>query len=271
MKPYPEIVSHYEGAREDARLTTPEGRLEFLRTTRLLERTLPPAPAVVYDVGGGTGPYAAWLASKGYEAHLIDLVPGHIEQAKSLLEGPHPIRSATVGDARALAVASGVADAVLLLGPLYHLTAAEERAACWREAGRIVKPGGPVIAATISRFASLLDGLRRDLLRDPEFEAIVRRDLESGVHLNPAETPGYFTTAYFHTAEEATTEAREAGLKVQGIVGTEGPGWLLPDLEERLDDPARREQLLTLLERVEGEPSLIGMSAHPVIVARREP
>ena len=80
--------------------------------------------------------------------------------------------SATLGDARKLAFPDRSADAVLLLGPLYHLTERADRLAALREARRVLRPGGVVFAAAISRFASLLDGLARDLLDDPDFRPI---------------------------------------------------------------------------------------------------
>jgi hypothetical protein len=49
-------------------------------------------------------------------------------------------------------------DAVLLLGPLYHLAVKAERAAAIRAAARILRPGGPLFAAAISRWASRIDG-----------------------------------------------------------------------------------------------------------------
>jgi hypothetical protein len=53
------------------------------------------------------------------------------------------------------------ADAVLLLGPFYHLTERYGRRLALWEARRAVRPGDTVLAAAISRFASTLDGLAR--------------------------------------------------------------------------------------------------------------
>jgi hypothetical protein len=126
-----------------------------------------------------------------------------------------------------------------------------------------------VVGAIISRFASLLDGLRRDLVADPAFEAILMDDLSTGVHRNSSTKLDYFTTAYLQRHAEAVAECESAGLKVQEVVGLEGPAWLFPDLERRLDDPRKCEQLLGFLRLVESEPSLIGVSAHSLVVARK--
>src|SRR5262249_7357408 len=165
-------------------------------------------------VGGGPGVYACWLARLGHEVHLVDAVPLHVEQAReaSRRQPDHPLASAAAGDARRLDRPDGSADAVLLLGPLYHLTDLADRLAGWREAGRVLKPGGVVLAAAISRFASTLDGLRLGSFDDPAFARIAERDLLDGQHRNPTDNAMYFTTAYFHRPEELKAEAEEAGL-----------------------------------------------------------
>ena len=112
-----DLFTYYAGQDEGQRLFRfPHNRLELLRTRELLQRQLPSPPAVVLDVGGGTGVHAAWLADRGYGVHLVDLVPGHVRAA---LE--HGRVTAEVGGARRLSQADGSVDAVLLLGPLYHL------------------------------------------------------------------------------------------------------------------------------------------------------
>src|SRR5262245_61803516 len=118
----PEILGYYQAGQEAGRLENPFSRWEKVRTFDLLDRFLPPAPAVVLDVGGGAGAYAFPLAQRGYVVDLIDPVPLHIEQAKELAASglPSP-RSLQIGDARAIPCADGAADAVLFLGPLYHL------------------------------------------------------------------------------------------------------------------------------------------------------
>jgi ubiquinone/menaquinone biosynthesis C-methylase UbiE len=112
------------------------GRLEYLRTRELLARYLPPAPATVLDVGGGAGVYALPLAREGYSVHLIDAVPLHVEQAReaSALQQDSPLASAQVGDARRLVWDDNSVDAVLLLGPLYHLTSRDDRLRALKEA-----------------------------------------------------------------------------------------------------------------------------------------
>src|SRR5205823_14713779 len=107
-------------------------------------------------------------------------------------------------------IATGSADAVLLLGPLYHLTTAEDRQAALGESRRILKPGGVLAAVAICRFASALDGLARRYFRDPRYAPIIWRDLADGQHRGAGED--YFTTAYLHRPDEFGHEISEAGV-----------------------------------------------------------
>lgn len=265
-----EVVAYYERGSEAPRLLTGTGLLEFVRTQEIMLRNLQEPPAVIYDVGGGPGLYACWLAGKGYEVHLVDVTPLHVEQAKeaSSLQPAHPLVSASVGDARQLNFDSASADAVLLLGPLYHLTARQDRILALQEARRVLKPGGVLFAAAISRYASALDGLLTEALLDPEFIAIAERDLIDGQHRNPHSDRDYFTTAFFHAPAELASEVAEAGYRDCQIVGVEGPGWLMQDFEARWQDPRRREVLLRVARYLEAEPTLSGLSSHFLAVAR---
>jgi ubiquinone/menaquinone biosynthesis C-methylase UbiE len=265
-----DIAAYYAQGLERDRLTQGSGALEFARTCDVLARRLPAPPAVVADVGGGPGRYAVWLAQLGYRVHLVDPVPLHVEQALGAARGQQlTLGSAEVGDARELGLPDARVDAALLLGPLYHLPARDDRLQALTEARRICRPGGIVIAAAISRFASTLDGMRGGYLEDPRFADVAAGDRRDGRHRNPTGDPAYFTTAYFHRPEELAEECEAAGLAHEETLAVEGPAWLLSDLEARLEDDRRRSVLLDALAAVEAEPALLGASAHLLVVARR--
>src|SRR5207247_10677851 len=158
-KPLPEVLEFYALGGEEGRLDEDYFPLERARTQELRLRRLPPPPAVVLDVGGGAGAYSFWLAELGYYVHLVDPVPLHIEQARQASGGrtKGKLSSTQVGDARALDHPSAGADAVLLLGPLYHLPDPADRRAALGEARRVLRNGGRLFAAGITRFASLPD------------------------------------------------------------------------------------------------------------------
>ena len=155
------------------------------------------------------------------------------------------------------------------MGPLYHLTDRGDRVRALAEVYRALRPGGVVFAKVINRFASLMDGLSRAVIDDPYFAELLDRDLSEGQHRNVNDTPGYFTTAFFHRPEELEAEVSEVGLTVSEVVAVQGPGWLARDLADRWSDPRRRTQLLYVVWRVEHEPTLLGVSQHFAVIAKK--
>jgi ubiquinone/menaquinone biosynthesis C-methylase UbiE len=266
----PEVAAYYASYAEESRLTEGASRLEFARTKEILARVLPAAPARVIDVGGAAGAYSLWLADLGYDVHLVDAAPRLVEEARRRNEhAAKRIAALTVADARSLPQGDATAAAVLVLGPLYHLTTAADRITALGEAFRVLASGGVVVAAAISRCASTLDGLARKLTRDPRFVEIRNRDLADGQHRNDTERPDYFTTAYFHRPEDLRGELETAGFADASVLGVEGPAWLLSDFDARWDDAALRDDVLDVARRLEADPSIIGVSAHLLGVGRK--
>lgn len=258
----PEILAYYARGNEQGRLHRGHRRLELWRTQDVLRRVLGRSPQRILDVGGGAGIHAGWLAADGHRVELLDPVPLHVEQAGRL-----PGVNARLGDARALDAADGSVDAVLLLGPLYHLTERADLLRALTEARRVVRPGGLVIAATINRYSGLHDTLRTGAYFDPAHQAATDACLKTGT-LVPAATDTLFTTAYFHLPEQVGAEFAQAGLTPAGQYGLEGAAWLMPDIDDHLDDPDRRATVLAALRRAESVPSLLGVSGHLLTVGQ---
>jgi ubiquinone/menaquinone biosynthesis C-methylase UbiE len=266
------IELHYNTIEEKDRLSRGLGQLEAERTRIIIKRFLAPPPANILDVGGGAGVYAFWLAAEGHNVTLIDYTPKHVEQAKALQEQrPHKLAGITQGDARDLSVfAAGSCDMVLLLGPLYHLTEKEDRLKALKEACRVLKPGGTILAAGIQRYASLFDGLSRGLIDDPYFENILRQDLKDGQHRNPQNTDQYFTTAYFQPHAEMREEMIMCGFSISETVAVEGPLWLTENFAERWNDAEKKQQLLDVVQLVEHEENLMNVTLHYLVAAKKE-
>lgn len=260
--------AHYGRGAEQARLEEGHGRLEFERTIEILARHLPAPPARVADVGGGPGRYSLWLAERGYEIEHRDLIELHVEQLRASLTAEHRVSTA-VGDARALMLPDASVAAVLLLGPLYHLSDREDRVTALREAKRIVKPGGVVFAVAISRWAVRLDGsLRLRGYRDvPGFEQFVL-DTERSGWLPPVSFDGF--TATTHRPAELAGEVTDSGLALIDLLGVEGPAGFFPDVDGRMRDDEDRRAVLDSARALERVPEVIGASPHLLAVATRD-
>jgi SAM-dependent methyltransferase len=262
------MLRHYAAVDESSRIKRGLAQLELLRTQELVRRFLPPGTLDIADIGGGAGVHAEWLAEDRHRVHLIDPVPGHVATARALSPKAGSI-DAQIGDARFLPFKDASMDAVLVLGPMYHLTEEQDRIAALREALRIARPGAPLFVAAISRFASLFDGLGSKAIFDPEFRAIVEQDLRDGQHRNPSENPRWFTTTYFHHPDQLRAEAAEAGVDVAHVLGIEGIAESLRVLSDDWEIPERRETIIWAARQIEAELTLSGLSAHLLLVGHR--
>ncbi|MDG9728377.1 MULTISPECIES: class I SAM-dependent methyltransferase [unclassified Streptomyces] len=264
-----DVLGFYNLGLEQTRLQDPRRSVEFWRTRDVLARHLPPPPATVLDVGGGPGAYALALADDGYDVTLVDPVPLHISQATQASRAhERALRRALCGDAREVPV-DEQHDAVLLLGPLYHLITADDRARAWSEARRCVRPGGVIVAAAASRYYACWESLASDKMPLPGVAQALEMQLRTGEYRNPSGEERLWTTAYFHAPDELAAEARSAGLLVRSLVAVEGPAKLLGDLGERMADPERRQHVLDTQRRIEEEHSVLGLSQHMLAIAER--
>ncbi|MGD9792187.1 MAG: class I SAM-dependent methyltransferase [Acidimicrobiia bacterium] len=259
------LHEHYELGLEQDRLTSPRGVLEFERSKELILRHLPPTGSVIADIGGGPGRYALWLASLGYRVRHRDLVPVHVDQLSDIAT---TVIETAVGDACELDLDDESVDAVLLLGPLYHLRTRTERVEALTEARRVVRPGGVVFAAAISRWAPRLDGILASKLY--EFLPAIVDEIDRFEHDGwmPPLAPGAFF-GFCHRPVQLRSEVRAAGLTPVALVSVEGLAVMLPDLAERLDESVGREVVFQTARATESIPELLGLGPHLMITARR--
>jgi SAM-dependent methyltransferase len=253
---------YYQRGEEADRLVAGSaGPLEFARTQEIVLRRLPPPPAVIADVGGGPGRYALWLAGLGYRVLHRDVVPLHVEQLRAAATPASAAVNTAVGDARSLDLADASVDAVLLLGPLYHLPRRADRVQALREARRVVRRGGPVFGAAISRWAARYDGiLRLRLYEQVPAMLDAMGPLERTGVIPPLEA-GWFT-AYTHRPRQLRAEFASAQLAVTDLVSVECGAFLLPDLSERMADPEARQVIMDSARAVERVPELLGLGSH---------
>jgi len=258
----PFIEKYYSEGHEKDRLVSHQ--LEKDRTLSILKRYLPKAPATILDIGGAAGAYAFPLSEMGYTVHLIDPIPLHIKQAKSYADSSSmKLASYSVGDARDVEREDQSADAILFFGPLYHLVEKNDRLKALKEAYRLLKPNGLLFAVGISRFASFMDCLYKEVL-DSKKE-VIKQELVTGIHHKITEG---FDFGYLHTPSELKEEIQQSGFKNVSLFAIEGPVWHKEIVSNLNKDQSNWQELLTIIEKIETEESILGASAHIMAIGR---
>lgn len=240
---------------------------EFAVTMLALADHLPPPPAKIADIGSGPGRYAIALAQVGYAVTLVDLSRGSLALARKQAEAAGVTLEATI-HANALdlsGLASSMYDAVLLFGPLYHLLAHKERLQAVREAMRLLRPGGTLFAAFVTRFAQFRWAAHHDAVWLARDRAYTEQFLVTGIHRHP----DLFTDAYFAHPDEIVPLMESAGLSTVCMVGCEGA---VSHNEARVnqlegDDWAYWTRLSY---RIGQEPSMYGASDHLLYIGRKD-
>ena len=157
-----DIARFYDSAgfEEDSRLD--QHQLERDATLRYFEEYLPPSSNIL-EIGAATGWYTVWLARHGHRVTAVDLSGNLTEECKKRVskQGLEASVDCFVADAHDLSsLPQGMYDAVLLMGPLYHLILREDRVRALRESYDRLKPGGIFFSALISRYGLIADLLR---------------------------------------------------------------------------------------------------------------
>lgn len=264
------IIEYYSSEVEKDRLELDFFKLEGIRTKEIIGRFLTKEKMSILDVGGGAGYYAFWLQEKGHNVSLLDLSPVNIKLAiEHSINNEIPLTTCETGEVADLNFKEAQFDIVLLLGPLYHLINKEERLKALSEVKRVLKPDGVLLTSVISRYASLFDGFKRDLIKDDKFEKILIDDLFTGIHLNETENFEYFTSAYFHTPSEIKREIIESGLKFEKLIAIESFGWIADNFKQKSEDPHYMNKMLKIINMLESNEDLISMSPHIIAVSRK--
>lgn len=274
MENIEEVLKFYNDGAEKGRLERGLGKVELYRTKEIIKRYINKENNVIYDVGGGIGIYSSWLANMNNEVHLLELAPWAVEYAKRNQNENNEFVS-EVCDARNINREDESADAILLMGPLYHLQNKSERLRVLNEAKRVLKKGGILFSVGISKFSSTtwaLSTYGRDnnFLDDDIYINMIEKELLSGIHNRPKEYPYFISQSYFHTPLELRQEIESVGLTTIQKYAIEGSIWITPDLNEKWEDKKSRERLLNILMLTENEESIMGISPHFMIISKKD-
>ena len=242
-------------------------QLEADLTWRYIDECVSEASNVL-EVGFGTGYYTFGLARRGHRVTAIDLSDEFARRCQSMAEklGFAESINFQVGDARQMdAVESEEFDAVLLMGPLYHLVLEEDRLRALREAFRCLRPGGIILSSLISRFAVLADQIKKNPNWIDDQERVWS-------HIREGHRPDYVPRVgfrgYFVRTDEIAPLHQSAGFEMVKMAGVE-PVISTDDESYNQLEGKRRELWLDLLYHVSGEESMIAGSRHILYVGRR--
>jgi SAM-dependent methyltransferase len=216
-----DIASYYNNDPETERGRLERHQLEHDLTWRYLDKYLPTRGSIL-EVGAATGRYTVELAKRGYQITAVDLSTANIEVCrKSLVEaGLERQVRLVLADARDLReVTEKEFDAVLLMGPLYHLIAEADRKMALKEVFDRLREGGILFSAFISRF-----GIMGDLMKDiPDWienQQEVHSLLEQGKRPDDAPRGGGFR-GYFAKVSEIAALHEVIGFETLALVGVE--------------------------------------------------
>lgn len=260
----------YTKASEETRLDKGMGVYEFERVKTLIEKYMPDAQSKIIDVGGGTGKYSEWMSQKGHQVHLVEPVEKHLKIARnraSRLKNKYSVQS---GESRALEFSNNYADLIILHGPLYHLQDEEDRSLTIREAKRVVKNNGIILAFAINYTASTLVGLLNGLIHKKTFFEMCKEELTTGRHNPPEDFPWLLAEAYYHNPKQLMDEFINQGLTYLNTHAVEGMAWLDKDFFANMLDDKKRNTLSRLVEITENDLYLLPFSPHMMIATKKQ-
>jgi S-adenosylmethionine-dependent methyltransferase len=261
-------VEHYyneQAATEWLRLE--RHRTEFAVTLRALNELLPAPPATILDIGGGPGRYAIALTQQGYSVTLLDLSQHNLALAAQYAAqaGVELAASLHANALNLISIANFAYDAVLLLGPLYHLQRLPDRQRAIREALQKLIPHGLLVAAFITRYAPLRYLAKHQpdvLMTHPQFADEL---LTTGTVTT---TNGFLAHAYFADPFEVQPFMEDAGLQTLQLRSCEG---LVSGIEDNVNllQGAAWERWVDLNYRVGQDPALWGVAEHLLYIGRK--
>ena len=215
------VQSYYDSDPEHEWQRLDRGRFEMPITMHYLQKYLPDRSSVL-DVGGGPGRYSIALAKLGHTVDILDLSSECIslakrkaEQANVRLNGFH---TGTCTDLSRFPAESF--DAVLCMGPLYHLTDSDDRQTAVLQCLRVLKPSGLFVASFLSSYAHVFDLVCIDigLIRDYDPWLLAKRCVSSSFEGDKL----VFTDSHYIEPFEVATFMGKFSLEQLSIIGAQG-------------------------------------------------
>lgn len=257
------IYKQYAGQPEDKRdARSRHDWLEFHYTKQHLEGLITKEDRIL-EIGCATGYYGWYYADRCREYVGVDLFPAHIARFRQEIEEQGLSHlSCEIGDATHLdCLSDGSFDAVLSLGPMYHLPT-EEREAAFAESARVCKTGGVLAFAYIVPLGTYAGACVREDLRQlyPNAQAndyVLNRGTDDV-------QPDLF---HFVMPEEMEEAAKRHGLSKIKNLGTNF------DFAMKVVNDMTDEQfalMRPLYDRMANCESCTGLAGHALLVCRKD-
>ena len=276
------VSKTYDIFDEDTRISTSKaGRVEFLTTARAIMQVVKPGDRIL-DIGAGTGVYSFYLAEQGCQVDAVELADRNVEVFREKLS--HSPYAAGVGQNTALqetekgtekeiekggsirlrqgnaldlsAYEEESFDAVLLFGPLYHLSRAEDRQRCIAEAKRVCKKDGTLFFAFISNDMVILTefGYDADFFKGNSYDHETFKVED-------------FPFVFF-TLDQCRQMLQEGGISIQREIASDGVSELLADRINQVDEESYQQYLRYHFYCCE-KPEMLGRSNHLLFVGKK--
>lgn len=260
------VIESYENYQEDLRLNSDNSRrLEYLTGIAYMDKFFEKGWKIL-DVAAGTGAYALHYAEKGLNVTACDITPAYVDILKEKAQKSGVRLPAYVNDARDLSIFPDNAfDCVLCMGPIYHLTEAEDRAQVLRECVRVLKPGGLLYVAYINKlfvFYNLALGSRQYLQEKWFQKIVINQEIRSN------ESDCFWTDAWFTTPQEIESMVGEFGLEKVAHVAQDGVEQLRGEDVNAMPVELFNKWVEFHIRTCE-EPGLLGISNHGLYIARK--
>ncbi len=261
-----DIQMYYENAVEGEDNRLERHQLERDLTWRYFDGYLPKTGHVL-EVGAATGKHTQWMAQRGLHVTAVDLSPKELEFCSQRLAqaGLSSRLETVVADVRFLgALPRNEFDAVLLMGPLYHLILESDRRTALQQAVQRLKPGGIFFSSHISRY-----GILGDLMKDVPGWIEEREEVQSIIEhgRDPGNYPHGGFRGYFTNIEEIIPLHEQAGLETVLLAGVE-PAISADDESYNILEGNRRQLWQDLMFTISREPALIASSRHILYIGR---
>lgn len=271
MTNFDRVKGYYRVFDEKNRLVNSgSGKLEYMMSMDLLKHWLPENGKIL-DLGGGAGAYSFPLAAEGYKVTLADLSEELIRQAEEQNEQTdYPVTCNVVNAIDLSQYHDREFDAVLLMGPLYHLLEKSERDQCIAEVNRVLKPGGIVFATFLPYLTGSIGVVDRFFGHPEQVNAETIREVFRSGWFNNLANAG-FQEGYYPTSEEIEELFRSHGFDKQQIRSIRGFGWEREEVLFRVQAkvPEIFDVMIDMINATAEDKAIVETCGHAVYVGRK--